>query len=61
MLSNLESVYHGVPIVGIPIFADQKMNTNTAVNKGYAIALSYHDLSEQTLSAALNEILYNPR
>lgn len=60
-MSNLESVYYGVPIIGIPMFADQKMNVNTAVNKGYAICLPYHELSEETLSEALNEILYNSK
>lgn len=61
MLSNLESVYQGVPIIGIPMFADQKMNVNTAVSKGYAIRVPYQELTEQTLSEALNEILYNSK
>lgn len=61
MLSNLESVYHGVPIIGIPIFGDQQMNVNTAAEKGYAICLPYHELSEETLFEALNEIIYNKK
>ena len=32
-----------------------------AVNDGYAIKLSWPEISEQSLSAALHEILYNSR
>lgn len=60
MLSNLESVYHGVPIIGIPIVADQRLNINAAVSKGYAVRLHYNTLSEESLLNAINEVLHNP-
>lgn len=61
LLSTTESVYHGVPIVGIPIFGDQKMNIAKAVKQGYAVSLPFQDLNKQSLEEALNEILYNPK
>jgi UDP:flavonoid glycosyltransferase YjiC (YdhE family) len=61
LLSIIESVYHGVPIIGIPIFGDQKSNAAAAVNNGYAVSIPLLELSEDKLSWALNEILNNPR
>ncbi|XP_044267212.1 UDP-glycosyltransferase UGT5-like [Tribolium madens] len=60
LLSTMESVYHAVPIVGIPVMADQKMNIQLAVSYGYAVAVPYQELSEETLTEALNQVLTNP-
>lgn len=61
LLSTIESVYYGVPLVGIPIFADQKMNMATAVSQGYALMVTLPELTEETLSKALNQVLYEPK
>jgi UDP:flavonoid glycosyltransferase YjiC (YdhE family) len=61
LLSNIEAVYHGVPIVGIPVFGDQKSNVITAANNGYAVIVPFPELSEEKLSWALDEILNNPK
>ncbi|XP_044268837.1 UDP-glycosyltransferase UGT5-like [Tribolium madens] len=60
-LSTVEAVYHGVPIVGIPVFGDQKYNIATAEQDGYAIGIQLNDLSEETLTRALNEVLINQK
>ncbi|XP_044744836.1 UDP-glucosyltransferase 2-like isoform X4 [Coccinella septempunctata] len=57
---NTESVYHGVPMIGIPLFADQKSNVENAVQAGYAIKISYEDITQETVDKALEEILKNP-
>ncbi|XP_044271529.1 UDP-glycosyltransferase UGT5-like [Tribolium madens] len=61
LLSTIEAVYHGVPIVGIPVFGDQEANIAAAASKGYAVRVPLKELSEEKLSWALNEILNNPK
>lgn len=61
LMSTIEAVYFGVPILGIPIYADQKMNIGRAVLNGFAVSIEYEDLNEERMSSALNEILNNPK
>ncbi|XP_055910483.1 UDP-glycosyltransferase UGT5-like [Eupeodes corollae] len=61
LLSTLESIYVGKPIIGIPMFGDQFMNMGRSVSEGYGIALDYKKLNRQTFSAAINEMLINPK
>ncbi|XP_972349.3 UDP-glycosyltransferase UGT5-like isoform X1 [Tribolium castaneum] len=61
LLSTMESIYRGVPTIGIPIFSDQKTNMEIAVSYGYALLLPLQELTEEKLSSALDEILSNPK
>ncbi|KAK9736941.1 UDP-glucoronosyl and UDP-glucosyl transferase [Popillia japonica] len=61
LLSTIESLHRGVPVIGIPIFGDQKMNMANAVNQGHGLMITYPELSEETLSDALKEVLTNPK
>lgn len=61
LLSSIEAVYFGVPIVGIPVFGDQKTNIATAVKRGYAQSIPFIELTEEKLTEALNEILTNKK
>ncbi|CAH1375667.1 hypothetical protein MTP99_017076 [Tenebrio molitor] len=60
LLSTIETVYHGVPIVGIPVFGDQKNNIAAAMNNGFAVSMPLAEITEEKLSWALNEVLNNP-
>jgi glucuronosyltransferase len=57
----IEAKYHAVPIICIPFAGDQFANSIKAVDEGWAIKISSKDLNEETLSAAINEILTNPK
>ncbi|CAK1594077.1 unnamed protein product, partial [Parnassius mnemosyne] len=61
LLSTTEAVHFGVPIIGIPVFADQFVNILRAVNKGFAkkVDLSYEIVDE--LKTAIEDILIDPR
>ncbi|XP_031350467.1 UDP-glucuronosyltransferase 2B14-like [Photinus pyralis] len=60
-LSTTEAIYHGVPIVGIPIFGDQEMNVATAEIDGYGKGVSYKTLTEESFGNAVHEVLRNPK
>ncbi|CAH0555383.1 unnamed protein product [Brassicogethes aeneus] len=60
LLSVIESVHYGVPILGIPVFWDQEFNIRSAENNGFAINLPFKELNERTFSTAVNDLLNNP-
>ncbi|XP_058833856.1 UDP-glycosyltransferase UGT5-like [Topomyia yanbarensis] len=59
-LGTTESLYHGKPMVGIPIFGDQMMNVEKSVRAGYAVLLNFNDINEATVSHAINTVLNDP-
>lgn len=58
-MGTQEAISCGVPMIGIPIFADQFANVANYVEKNIAIKLDYENLSQDDLDAALNAILHN--
>ncbi|KAJ3642482.1 hypothetical protein Zmor_025265 [Zophobas morio] len=61
LLSTTETIYHGVPVLAIPIAGDQKLNAHRIVNEGFGLSLGYKEISEQTLTEKLDELLNNPK
>ncbi|XP_066994908.2 UDP-glycosyltransferase UGT5 [Anabrus simplex] len=61
LLSTLETIYHGVPIVGIPVFGDQQMNMVRAETAGFGILVEYSNLTTESLHWAVTEVLQQPR
>ncbi|CAG9830652.1 unnamed protein product [Diabrotica balteata] len=61
LLSTLETIYYGVPVLTLPIFGDQKMNAAKAEAAGYGLSMTFSTITEQGLSKALNEILNNKK
>jgi len=56
-----EAIYHGVPMVGIPMFGDQPLNMGKAEKAGYALAIDYSDVSEETLYKAITRVIGEPQ
>jgi len=61
MLSSQEAIYHGVPIVGMPVFLDQHVNTKKAAMRGYGEVLSLNDITSENVLSAIRKVLDNPR
>ncbi|KAE8742922.1 UDP-glycosyltransferase-01 [Frankliniella occidentalis] len=60
LLSTQEAVYHGVPLVGIPVFADQDFNMRLATRKGFCEQVDFATLTQEGLSSALQKVLGSP-
>jgi len=61
LLSTQEAVDRGVPLIGIPIHADQHYNLARMVSLGVGIQLDYENITTESVTWALNEGLNNPR
>ncbi|XP_044082138.1 UDP-glucuronosyltransferase 2B31-like isoform X5 [Neovison vison] len=55
-----EAIHHGIPMVGIPLFADQPDNLAHMKAKGAAVSLDFHTLSSTDLLNALRMVINNP-
>uniref|UniRef100_A0AAY4DSI5 UDP-glucuronosyltransferase n=1 Tax=Denticeps clupeoides TaxID=299321 RepID=A0AAY4DSI5_9TELE len=55
-----EAIYHGVPVVGIPLFADQPQNILFMKNKGAAIMLDLFKMEAKDLVKALWTVINDP-
>lgn len=57
MFSNLESVYHGVPMIMIPFVGDQVRNGVKAEKAGYAKYLYFESITTALLTTTIDEML----
>lgn len=60
LLGSQESIYYGVPMLGIPFVVDQHMNTDKAALQRYALKLQFNNVTVASLRCALSELLQNP-
>ncbi|CAG9806947.1 unnamed protein product [Chironomus riparius] len=61
LLGTTEALIEGIPVLGLPIFGDQKMNMAKAVSREYGQQIYFNDITEENLDHALNELINNPK
>ena len=59
--SVVEAKYHGVPILGVPFFADQSGNIRKIVSEGWGVSVNHKNLTENSLENAIIEMLENDK
>jgi len=55
-----EAIYHGVPILGLPLVFDQRDNLSRIKAKGAATMVDIGTMDKDTFADALKEVLHNP-
>jgi glucuronosyltransferase len=61
LLGTTEALVEGVPVLGIPLFGDQKMNMAKAVARDYGLQVYFEDVTEEKITEALQELLNNSK
>ncbi|XP_037939472.1 UDP-glycosyltransferase UGT5-like [Teleopsis dalmanni] len=59
--SVVESQFHGVPMVCIPLFGDQPANALNVIRAGYGLSLDYINLNAEEFKNTIVEVLDNPK
>jgi len=61
LLSAQEAAYHGVALIGIPIYGDQMLNVKQAERAGYAVVLNYRNLTQSSIIWAVTKAVNDVR
>uniref|UniRef100_A0A1B0D9I6 UDP-glycosyltransferases domain-containing protein n=1 Tax=Phlebotomus papatasi TaxID=29031 RepID=A0A1B0D9I6_PHLPP len=59
--SITEALYFAVPLITIPFFGDQLSNVEVVLAEGWAYKLNFDDLTQESFSVAVEEVLTNPQ
>ncbi|XP_063631825.1 UDP-glucosyltransferase 2-like [Cydia splendana] len=59
LLSVIEAVHHGVPVLAVPVFGDQPMNAERAAASGFAVKVDFHVGLASELRRGLDEMIGN--
>jgi glucuronosyltransferase len=60
-MSSIEAIASGVPVVGIPIFSDQRKNVARAVMGGYGLLIDFNNITTESLIWAIQEAIETPK
>lgn len=56
-----ETVFHGVPVVTLPVFCDHDSNAAKAEMDGYAVKLDLASLTSERLLRAIRKVMHDPK
>lgn len=59
-MSTQESLYAGVPMIGVPLFGDQVINVKVQVRQKISVFVNHEEITEQSFTASIKEVLNNP-
>ena len=59
-MGTQESIYYGVPMICTPVFIDQLQNAEMYSRKKIAIKLDIDEITSESLTNAITEIIKNP-
>ncbi|XP_055537419.1 UDP-glycosyltransferase UGT5-like [Wyeomyia smithii] len=59
LLGSTEALYHGKPLLGVPIYGDQRLNMARARKGGYGIDIEYERLDEDYIYRSIRAVLDN--
>ncbi|XP_061387713.1 UDP-glycosyltransferase UGT5-like, partial [Musca vetustissima] len=60
-LSTTETIFHGKPILGIPVLGDQFMNVKNSVKAGFALSIDLKTLTKEGFKSKIEELWSNPK
>ncbi|EYC05224.1 hypothetical protein Y032_0083g1655 [Ancylostoma ceylanicum] len=61
MNSMLESMFHGKPMIVIPLFGDQQLNSKNVIRIGTGMLVDRNNLNKNTLTEAIQRTLGNKK
>ncbi|KAH8343684.1 hypothetical protein KR059_004433 [Drosophila kikkawai] len=59
LLSTIESIYFGKPVLGLPVFYDQHLNVQRAKQAGYGLSADLWSANATELTSLIQELLSN--
>ncbi|CAK1556339.1 unnamed protein product [Leptosia nina] len=59
LIGTQEAMNNGIPIIGVPIYADQFNNLLLAEQIGFGKILQFHDINENRLEIVISEVINN--
>jgi glucuronosyltransferase len=60
-MSSLEAITRGVPVIGVPVFADKRKNVARAVVGGYGLLIDFNNITTESLIWAIKEAIEEPK